>query len=108
MGQLHVRFRCVWLRTDCGLEVLDGFRDLALVRTSNAHGHQAVVEIRIDLQCLRKMCRGLIVSAANAHGHAQIVFYAKIRWSDCQRVLKQSEAVTPALNLSVRESSKSQ
>ena len=48
------------------------------------------------------MRRGLIVSAANAHGYAQIVFYAKIRWSDCQRVLKQSEAVTPALNLRVR------
>ena len=69
---------------------------------------KAVVEIGVDLQRLLKMRRGLIVSAAHAQGHAQIVFYAEIRWSDCERVLKQSEAVTPALNLRVRKRSKNQ
>ena len=72
------------------------------MRTGNAHGRQAIVEIGVDLQRLLKMRRSLIVSIARAQGHAQIVFYVKIRWSDCERVLKQSEAVTPALNLRVR------
>ena len=54
------------------------------------------------------MRRGLIVSVALGEGHAQIVFYEETGWSDCERVLKQSEAVTPAMNLSVRESSKNQ
>src|SRR6266403_5338838 len=93
---------------DCSSEILDGFRQPALVRTSNAHDHQAIVEIGVDLQRLLKMRRGLIVSAAHGQGHAQIVFYAEIGWSDCERVLKQSEAVMPALNLSVREGSKNQ
>ena len=63
---------------------------------------------RAYLQCFLKMRRGLIVSAAAAQGQAQIVFYLQIRWSDCERVLKQSEAVTPAMNLCVRENGKDQ
>ena len=93
---------------DCSLEILDGFRQPALVRTGNAHRHQAIVEIGVDLQRLRKMRSGLIVSVARAQGHAQIVFYAEIRWSDCERMLKQSEAVTPALNLRVSKHGKNQ
>src|SRR6202040_3368959 len=77
-------------------------------RTSNAHAHQAIVKTGIDLQRLLKMRRSLIISVAHAQCHAQIVFYAEIRWSDCERVLKQSEAVTPALNLRVGKSSKNQ
>src|SRR5215472_13419990 len=78
------------------------------MRTGNAHGHQTVVEVWVDLQCFLKMRRSLIVSVACAQGHAQIVFYAEIRWSNCERVLKQSEAVTPALNLGVRKHGKNQ
>ena len=51
---------------------------------------------------------GLIVSAATAQSQAQIVFYVEIRWSNCERVVKQSEAVAPALNLCVCESGKDQ
>ena len=54
------------------------------------------------------MRRGLIVSVTHAQGHAEIVFYSEIRWSDRERVLKQSEAVAPALNLRVRERGKNQ
>ena len=90
------------------LGILDGFRQPALVRTGNAHSHQAVVEIGVDLQRLLKMRRGLIVSVARAKRHAQVVFYAEIRGSDRERVFKQSEAVTPALNLRVSKSSKNQ
>src|SRR4029077_19743464 len=103
-----MRFRRVRLRTDCSLEMLDGFRQSALDRTSNAHGYHAVIEIRVDLQRLLKMRRGLIVSAATAHGQAQIVFYVEIRWSNYERVVIQSEAVTPEMNLRVRKSSKNQ
>src|SRR6266513_1358467 len=85
---------------DCSLEILDGFRQPALELTSNAQAHQGVVEIGVHLQRLFKMHRGLIVSTAIAHGQAQIVFYEEIRWSDCERVLKQSETVTPALAMS--------
>ena len=41
-----------------------------------------------DLQGLLKMRRGFIVPAAIVQGNAQTVFYAEIRWSDCERVLK--------------------
>src|SRR5262249_35407432 len=84
------------------------FRHPALVRTSNTHAHQAVVEIGVDLQCLFKMHRGVIESVNSAKSDPQIVFYADIRWSDRERVLKQSEAVTPALNLRIRKSSENQ
>ena len=90
------------------MEIFDRFWHPALERTSNAHVQQAVVVVRVDLQSLLKMRHGLIVSAATAHGQAQIVFYIEIRWSDCECVLKQSEAVTPALNLRVCKSSDNQ
>ena len=54
------------------------------------------------------MRRGLIVFAAPAQSDAQTVFYVEIRRGDCERVLKQSEAVTPAMNLRVRKGSKNQ
>ena len=51
---------------------------------------------------------GLVVFAASAHRQGQTVFYPEIGRSDCERVLKQSEAIMPALYLRVRESSKNQ
>src|SRR6266481_2146177 len=93
---------------DCSLEIPDGFRQPALELTSSAQRHQGIVEGRVHLQRPFKMHRGLIVSTAIPHCQAQIVFYEEIRWSDCERVLKQSETVTPALNLRVREGSKNQ
>ena len=91
---------------DCGLEVINGFRQPALELPSNAHAQQAVIEIGVDLQCFFEMRRGLIGLAAAPQRQGQIVFYVEIRWSNRERVLKQSEAVAPALNLRVCESGK--
>src|SRR5437762_11600052 len=79
-----------------------------MVKTINAYVQEQHVVIRSDLEGLLKMRRGFIVSVALGEGQAQIVFYAEIGWGDCERVLIQSEAVMPTMNLRVREGSKDQ
>ena len=57
---------------------------------------------------LDEMRRGFIEPAAPVQGKPQNVFYGGVRRGDCERVLKQSEAVTPPMNLRVGKSSKNQ
>ena len=54
------------------------------------------------------MRRGFIEPAAPAHGVPQTVFYGDITRCHCERVLKQSEAVTPPMNLRIGKSSENQ
>src|SRR5207245_7041262 len=112
-AQQVVRFRRVRSQTECRLTILNSFWQPVLVKTGNAHVQQRVVQQRVvvsgnDLQGLLKMRPGFVVQTTPAQGRTQIVFYNEIRWSDRERVLKQGEAVTPAMNLSIRKDSKSQ
>ena len=112
-AQQVVRFRRVRSQTECRLTILNSFWQPVLVKTANAHVQQRVVQQRFvvsghDLEGLLKMRRGFIVQATPAQGRTQIIFYYQIRWSDRERVLKQGEAVSPAMNLRVSESSKNQ
>ena len=52
-------------------------------------------------------CR-VVVSIALSQSKPQGVFYSVVGRGDCERVLKQSEAVSPAMNLRISKSSKSQ
>ena len=54
------------------------------------------------------MRHGFIELPVLVHGQPQTVFYGDTRRGDCERVLKQSEAVTPPMNLSIGKSSKNQ
>ena len=54
------------------------------------------------------MRHGFIELAVLVHGQPQTVFYDDTRRGDCERVVKQSEAVTPAMNLRVGKSSENQ
>src|SRR5207244_10111315 len=84
------------------------FRHPALVKTGNAHGQQCRVVIGSHFEGLLKMRHGFFELPALVHSQPQTVFYDDTRRGDCERVLKQSEAVIPPMNLRVRESSKNQ
>ena len=103
-----MRFSRVRLQTDCRLGIFDSFWHPPLVKTANAHVQQRHVVIGCELECLLKMRRGFIEPAAPLQGIPQRAFYGGVRRGDCERVLKQSEAVTPPMNLRVGKSSKNQ
>src|SRR5204862_4763998 len=92
--------------TNYRLGIFDGFRYAALVKTANAHVQLRQVVIGSHLEGLLKMRRGFIEPAAPLQGKPQSAFHGGARRADCERVLKQSEAVTPQTNLRVGKSSK--
>src|ERR1700758_5332368 len=93
---------------DCCLIIFDGFGQPPLVKTDGAHVDHGVVEIGPDFEGLLKMRRRVVVPTALSQSKPQAVFYCEVGRGDCESVLKQSEAVTPEMNLHVGKSSKNQ
>ncbi len=63
--------------------------------------NSGIVVIGSDLEGLLKMRRGFIVVDRSFAKPPPDGFYGEVRRGDCERVLKQSEAITPAMNLRV-------